>query len=339
MIFMLLNFPREIGLRRRQCDSRKVFDDYVHRINGKASIYTSLYSFERKHPTRAWKYDTDSVVIDRAWWDFDTTEEEDIFTVKDDVKKLLERIDGDIRVVATGRGFHVHQIFDKPVKGTAISKHVDRYQRKMAGDLKTLDGVGNPLKLTRVPDTYNVTRKKWAVNIDVKEFINDHQEYIIPKKPDIKLIKNDPFRGEMRHSSFNIVKWIAENPARQMPILQAFDGEIGSMAQVPIPPCLDKAMRQENPRHDVRVALTQHLAESLRWFANPATLSYDEKTKIGDEIAEFYSTLGWRDYNQQTTRFHINSILDYEHTASCRKLQAKNLCTGPCWNDDGTRQD
>jgi len=335
---MLLNFPREIGLRRRQCDSRKVFDDYVKRINGKASIYTSLYSFERKHPTRAWKYDTDSVVIDRAWWDFDTTEEHDIITVKDDVNTLLSKIEGDIRVVATGRGFHVHQIFEKPVKGTAIAKHVDRYERKVGRGLKTLDGVGNPLKLTRVPDTYNVTRKKWAVNIDVKEFMYNHQEYVIPKKPDSSLLKNDPFRGENRHSSFNIVKWIAENPPVQMPILQAFDGEIGSMSQVPIPPCLDKAMRVENPKHDVRLALTQHLAESLRWFSPPSTLNYDEKKKIGDEIAEFYSTLGWRDYNQQTTRFHINSILDYENTPSCSWLQARNLCTGPCWRDDGTRR-
>jgi hypothetical protein len=63
---MLLAFPREIGLRRRPCDTRLVFDDYIKRINGKASIYTSLYSFERRHPTKAWKFDPDSVVMDRA---------------------------------------------------------------------------------------------------------------------------------------------------------------------------------------------------------------------------------------------------------------------------------
>ena len=68
-----MQFPREIGLKRSQCSSRSEFDKYVNRLNGKSNIYTSLYRFKRPHPTMAWKYDPESVVMDRAWWDFDIT--------------------------------------------------------------------------------------------------------------------------------------------------------------------------------------------------------------------------------------------------------------------------
>ena len=155
-----------------------------------------------------------------------------------------------------------------------------------------------------------------------------------------KLSNLDPFRGKARDSAFSIVKWIAKNP-QQTVFYEAkapFEGDIGTLDQVPIPPCLDKAMRHENPRHHVRVALVQHLADNLRWFAHPSTLTAKEKSDIADKIADFIGTLGWRDYNPHTSRFHINSLMDYEQVTSCAKLQARDLCTGPCWRDDGTRR-
>ena len=333
---MLLGFPREIGLRRRPCDSRADFDDYISRINGKASIYTSLFSFERRHPTKAWKFDPESVVMDRAWWDFDTTEDTTLEDVKKDVHTLLTKLNGDIRLVFTGRGFHVHQIFTKPVKGTAIAKHINRYQTEMGRGLMTLDGVGNPQKLTRVPDTYNVTRKKWAVNVDAKAFFENPQEYSIPEKPDASLHKLDPFRGERRNSDFNILTWIAENPVREtlMNPPAKFTGDIGSATEVPLPPCLERAIQEENPRHDVRVALATHMADSLRWFAPASSVSYEDKQVIIDEITDCMGTLGWRDYNRATTRFHVSTLVDYENIPSAEWYRARNLCTGPCWLHD-----
>jgi len=331
---MLLTFPREIGLRRNLCDRRSIFDDYITRINGKASVYTSLYSFERRHPTRSWKYDPDSVVMDRAWWDFDTTQEYGIEQVKKDVFTLLSKLQGDVRVVATGRGFHVHQMFEQPVKGTAIGSHIVRYESDMAKGLVTLDGVGNPQKLTRVPDTYNVTRRKWAVNIDKDAFFDDPFGYEIPTKPDNSLLRLDPFRGEKIDSNFSITRWIATHPINEKQTIDIFDGEIGTLEGVPIPPCLDKAIRHENPRHYVRVALVQHLADNLRWFSSPSSLSHDEKMDISSKICSFIETLGWRDYNATTTRFHVNSMMDYENTPSTAWYKARGLCIGPCWLHD-----
>ena len=79
---MPLTFPREIGLRRTLCESRNDFDTYITKVNGKASCYTSLYSFERRDERRSWKMDVESVVMDRAWWDFDMLEDGTLEDVK-----------------------------------------------------------------------------------------------------------------------------------------------------------------------------------------------------------------------------------------------------------------
>lgn len=329
---MNLSFPREIGLRRTLCLSKEDYDNYIAKVNGKASCYTSLYSFERCDERMSWKTDVESVVMDRAWWDFDMLENGSLEDVKNDVLKLLSTLDGDVRTVFTGRGFHVHQFFDKPVKGTAIARHVDRYQRHKAKGLKTLDGVGFPQKLTRIPDTYNPKRGRWAVNIDTMAFMKD-PDYQIPNKPQKELKSLDPFVGKQPVGGFNIRSWIANNPIEENVHTGEFNGEIDSAGEIPIPPCLEKVMTLDNPKHTHRIALVLHLAENLRWFAHPSTLTDEQKKQSVDAIVKFISKLNWRDYNESTTRFHVASIIDYEHVPT-------KCCTdaGPCWAHDGVKR-
>ena len=63
----LLNMPREMGLKRSACSSKKQLKEYINKLNGKANLYTSLYSFRDKDANAPWKYDTSSAIIDRAW--------------------------------------------------------------------------------------------------------------------------------------------------------------------------------------------------------------------------------------------------------------------------------
>jgi hypothetical protein len=335
---MALCFPREIGLRRSVCNSLDDFHKYVETVNGKSSCYTSLYHFERHDPARPWKMDVSSVVIDRAWWDFDITEDTTYEDVKRDVHNLVSKLEGDVRVVATGRGFHVHQFFSKPIHGTGMANHLDRYQRKMAYGAKTLDGVANPAKLTRIPDTFNPKRNRWAVNIDLASFIKDPVNYVIPKKPCPSLKHRDPFFGDEPNSTFDIVKWANENPIERQEITMCYDGEIGASSSIPIPPCLQNKIYEENPRHFTRLFLATHLAENLRWFADPSTLTNEQLRDIEEEILSFISPLKWRDFNENTSRKHIKSVVRYGNSISCSKIQSNGLCVGSCWRDDGTRR-
>jgi len=323
----MLSFPREIGLRRNVCDSRQAFHKYVSQLNGKASCYTSLYSFERVDPMKPWKMDADSAIIDRAWWDFDMLEGGTLSEVKDDVKTLLNRLNGDVRLVFTGRGFHVHQFFTKPVFGMSVARHIERYQKEMAKGLATLDGVGHPQKLTRVPDTYNPKRKAWAVNIPADAFAKDPHGFFIPERPTEEYACLDPFCGNPADSCFDIVQWMADNPQQEVyHACDKFEGEIGTADLVPIPPCLQSLIYHENPKHKVRIALALHLAENLRNFAPPQSLTSQQKRQIAEQITTFMETLGWRDFNPHITRHHVESIMGYEHAPDCCLVDA-----GPCW--------
>ena len=327
-----LGFPREIGLRRQLCNNREDFDSYIQTLNGKASCYTSLYCFNRMHPERTWKTDPESVVIDRAWWDFDTTEDKGLDVVRRDVHTLISRLSGDIRVVATGRGFHVHELFSEAVMGLAIAKHIDRYQRRMARDLPTLDGVGHPQKLTRIPDTFNPTRGRWAVNIDVESFMADFVGYEIPRLPSKTLLYRDPFRGEKVRGGLNIVRWIADNPAAEPVFSPVKDLKVGEALSVPLPSCLERAAKASNPRHEIRVALVQHLSEHLRLFSPLDSVSRENREQITQQIAEYIGTLGWRDYLPSVTFQQVRHIVNhYDHAPSPQWYISKGYCDGSCW--------
>lgn len=334
---MILSFPREIGLRRTPCNNKDDYDSYISKVNGKASCYTSLYAFEKCDDRMSWKMDIESVVMDRAWWDFDTTEDTTLEDVRADVLTLLSRLEGDVRTVFTGRGFHVHQFFDTPVKGTAIARHIDRYQRHAARGLKTLDGVGFPQKLTRIPDTYNPKRGRWAVNIDTVAFKAD-PNYDIPTHPSKELQHHDPFTGDAPTNGFNIRKWIADNPVTEIRPEGVLQADIGHAGQIPIPPCIEKAIEGDNPKHTARLALGYHLVENLRWFADPKSLTSEQRESIIQEAINFIEKLNWRDFNRSMTRSQIESIVDHEFSPSCSWLQTRIGCPAICWRDDGTRR-
>ena len=332
---MLLSFPREIGLRRSLCPSLDRYTSYVDKVNGKANCYTSLFSFRDRDSQRSWKPDYNSVVIDRAWWDFDKGERGGIEDVKRDVATLINRLEGDVRLVATGRGFHVHQLFQQPVIGGSWDRKLGRYERSMAEDLVTLDGVGFAKKMTRIPDTYNISRGRWAVNIDARDFAADPHGYNIPLRPSSEFAHLDPFRGQSMDATFSITRWAAENPEKEEWHPQGeFTGEIGSHGTVPIPPCLERAINVENPTHEIRVALVLHMAENLRWFAPASGVSTEKKKEMEGEIVDYLSTLGWRDFNPTVSRGHVRTLLEYDRSPSYQWYHARGLCNTPCWLHD-----
>jgi hypothetical protein len=326
----MLSFPRQVGLKRTFCHNKKEFVDYVRRLNGKTSIYTSLFSFDEVG-------NYDSAVMDRAWWDFDMNDDFTMDEVKEDVAALILRLKGDVRLVATGRGFHVHQIFKRPVRGREWAIHLDRYERKMAEGLNSLDGVGYPEKMTRVSGTYNPKRKKWAVTIPAHDFAQDPFNYRIPERPLPEYRNLDPFQGIFAESDcFDLVKWSKDNP---MPVRKEinFVGAKDSMGVVTgacaLPTCLERAIQVSNPPHHVRVALVQEMRRQLAFYAPPTALSEEENHEITNEICVFIESLGWQDYKESVTRKYVHgAVRKYEHAPSPLWYRKHNLCNGSgCW--------
>tara|TARA_Y100000592_G_scaffold89076_1_gene145755 strand:- start:16996 stop:17997 length:1002 start_codon:yes stop_codon:yes gene_type:complete len=328
----LISFPRQMGLRRAICNTPNDLQNYLNRLNNLSSVYISLYSFDEINNGRV---DYDTAVMDRAWWDFDATEEHTMDEVKQDVATLINRLDGDVRLVATGRGFHIHQLFQKPVRGRDWAYRLDTYEKAMAKGLSSLDGVGYPEKLTRVPNTYNPKRKKRCVVLPARLFASDPLGFKIPKQNEHPQLC--PFFGELNGEVlFDLISWWNENGRKEetkertltkMPI-----NAVTASSTVPLPPCLQRAISVSNPPHHVRVALAQFMSAGLRWYSHPQDLSSEELHRIEDEICSFIGKLGWSDYNPQTTRKAVKSLMMYERYPSPIWFKKNNLCDGVgCW--------
>lgn len=329
----MMLFPREIGLRRARCDSQEHFEQVIGTLRDKSSCYTSLYSFRKMNRDGYRKrFDYSTAVIDRAWWDFDGHNGED--QVKLDAAALIRRLGGCVLAVATGRGFHIHQILREPVCGDRWPVELARYEKEMADGLATLDCVGTVDRLCRVPDTMNPRRGRWAVIIDAEAFAADPLGYEIPTKPDPTLSHLNPFNKHQ--SDFSLVRWVNKNPAQYATSSrEAILSDISSTNNIPIMPCLN-SIYQDNPGHHVRVALGQHLVEILRDFADPEYMNSDQKKKVVDGATEFIRNLKWRDFNERITRTQLESIVMCKQAPSCRWFAGRGMCPGPCWRYDGS---
>ena len=330
----LLSFPRQIGLKRAICLTEYDFNEYLKKLKNLSSTYTSLYAFDNMLDER--KVDYDSAIMDRAWWDFDITNDLSMEQVKLDVASLINSLEGDVRAVATGRGFHVHQFFDQPVIGREWARRLDIYEKKKGEGLLSLDGVGYPEKLTRGPDTWNPKRGRWAVTIDARLFALQPLDYPIPKLPDPTLFHLNPFCGEELGTRFSLTKWHMNNTIEEnTPIMASTTLPVALetiATSVPLPTCLERSIRVSNPPHHVRVALGQYMAASLRWHANPEDISPEQTQEIEDEICTFIATLEWSDYKPSITRKAVKSLLRYSKYPSPAWFKKNNLCDGiGCW--------
>jgi hypothetical protein len=316
-----------------------VYTNYVNKMRTKTSCYTSLYSFSELNENG--RADYRYAIIDRAWWDFDAGERGGIEQVKLDVAKLINRLEGDVRVVATGRGFHVHQIFDSPVTGQNYRLPLEHYQRRQAKGLVTLDGVGFPEKMTRIPSTYNPKRGRWAVVINGREFADDPNNFIIPKIPSAVAPELHPY-GVATNKGFDFIKWCSSYSANTDDYAPAesvtLDATTLSAGSVPIMPCLARSINEESPNHHVRVALVQHMADSLRDYAEPSAISREQAFEIEDEIFNYIKSLNWKNWNPTTSRKGIKSSMRYKQVPSCAWFSARGMCAGKCWRYDGTTE-
>lgn len=340
----ILTFPRQIGKKRIICNTLSEFSRYLSVLSDKSSCYTSLYSFQRFNPDG--KPDYSTAVIDRAWWDFDLGKNGvSIDGVKDDVHTLVQRIyanypDSDVRIVATGRGFHVHQMFSETVSGVMWSSHLQRYEGEMGRDLRSLDGIGYSEKLTRITGTYNPMRKRWAVCIDEHEFMKNPHDYVIPKNPSTMPKERCAFFGvPVSSKAFSLVSWVKDNPRKAKVSKTPSNAfSVGVAVDVPIPPCINSLIKQPNPEHKARVFLVSEMAYNMRWFADPESLTEEQNKHIEDSITAYIESLDWLDYKESITREGVRSCMKLSNPPSCRSIERRGWCSGSCWRDDGTRE-
>ena len=118
----------------------------------------------------------------------------------------------------------------------------------------------------------------------------------------------------------------------------SWEGEIGKVNNITVLPCLRTNVCDAiNPPHLPRAYLAQFLAHRLRMFMPRNAISEEQSEEIVDDISGLISSLGWADYDERTTRGHVEHIVaNYDYSPSCATLMAHDLCVGRCPFYDGT---
>lgn len=169
------------------------FNECINKLNGKKNLYTSVYAFSRLKQNEYQQMcpDYGSAIIDKLFFDFDSEK------ALDNVKKLhIYCLSKNIMhtIIFSGGGFHLY-IFCEESPLMFPYDTVDNGQRHFAKEVSLTIGepqthdldeaiVGDLARITRVPFTYNLKRKRWCLPVT-------HNDLIEKTYDDFKKIAED----------------------------------------------------------------------------------------------------------------------------------------------------
>ena len=223
-------FPREMGYPQRNgiVYSMKEFLDKINIYNGKCNVFTSLYSFDEIKSTGKPNYD--SAKITHLFLDLDNG------NAYKNAKKLHDYLDSEelIHVMAfSGGGFHIYIAVEYPNfienKKAAIFNAVTNISDKVGlkigiDEHSDIDAhtIGNIAQLVRVPNTYNIKRKRYCIPISraiFEEGLDAIQEWA--QKP------NMPFSSFYGRKYFDLIPFDREPDVQYRIPMEISDDSIG----------------------------------------------------------------------------------------------------------------
>jgi hypothetical protein len=296
------SFPREVGIPSRVLvNSRKEFIKTVTRFNGRTDVYASVYSAD--------------LTVDKLFYDFDgasaVREATEFFNFLTSKNLTV------IPVHSGKRGVHLYVLLhpsppDKDLLLSVMRGLVeDCFGRETPSSLD-FHTIGNLRQLARVPNTLRVGFGTYCVPLPPNwtDFRRDELlDYIKSPKTEVKIeVKKFPKLEDFGYKKE--VKKVREVETFKVKLVN------GEFFRQILRPCLWNRLHEPEPSHDVRVASTIDLINS---GVSP------------DEILRFFSTLGWRDFDIEDTRYQIQHIASRKyHSYSCKRLRELKIPTRGC---------
>ncbi len=188
--------------------------------------------------------------------------------------------------------------------------------------------------MIRIPNSYNAKRGLWSIplsSIDIEKGL----EHIMSKAIDAQ-------SGMISYGNQGLelnIKEVDKNSQIFNPKSKPIDLPTVSMDGVIILPCLNSAACRigSNPSHDARVQLVKYLSKRLRNFIPVEKISAKQIEEHKEIIVNYISSLQWADFNEDTTRYQIGTIIGTEYPQTCEMLYKKGMCLGKCkyWDKTG----
>ena len=320
--FLFSFFPREVAISdntfflRREVYSIESFRRHIKTSLYKlANCYTSVYNT------------TMNVWVDKLCFDFDAKEDErlkDVFeVVKEFVVELLKKWRIEFIWCFSGRrGFHIHILLKPTFLNPPLARFVVReVQRDLAGGFDFVDShlIGNIRGLIRVPNTFNYRGGFFCTSLPEEAIdwrIGDIFKYA-RRQQRVKVL------GEKRKGILDFVGSEVKEYVKRREDFPEFHIELDEDVIPPLSvlkdflrPCIFKYIQDENPEHYIR-------------FAFVAELLYAGFTV--KEIEAIIRSFGWRDYDEEITRYQVEHIAQGKYKPpSCAKLSKIVNCKEVC---------
>ena len=356
------DFPREVMelSTERGRGFRKIvrndtdLERYWAGKNGVSNAFMTVYGYRGTLPPYNKRVDLMTPIIRHFVMDFDPknfrkrnrpdVSLEIALSQTDRLHKFLAEKDITHSVWYSGGGFHIWVGLDKayiPGSGNHLSAIKDAGMQKVNDWIRDLDlFCSDPAVpfdtsgMIRIPNSYNAKRGLWSIpltSVDMEKGLDYIMEMAIT-----------PGSGMVSYGNRGVVLDIKETDKKSQifnPNSAPIDLPTVSMDGVTILPCLNSAACRvgSNPSHDARVQLVKYLSKRLRNFNNVERVSGEQIEEHKETIVDYIKSLQWADFDENTTRYQVGTIVGTEYPQTCPMLYKKGMCLGKCkyWDKTG----
>ena len=356
------DFPREVmelsteqgkGFRKI-VRSDNDLERYWAGKNGVSNAYMTVYGYRGTIQPHNNRVDLKTPIVRHFVMDFDpknfrkrnSPDVEPELALEQTIRLHHFLIDKDIMhsVWYSGGGFHVWVGLDKaytPGSHSHLSAIKEAGMERINDWIHQLDlFCSDPAVpfdtsgMIRIPNSYNAKRGLWSIPLASND-MERGLDYIMEKAI-------NPSKGMIPYGSRGLVLDIKEKEKKDQifnPNSKPIDLPTVSMDGIIILPCLNSAACRlgSNPSHDARVQLVKYLSKRLRNFIPVERISQTQLEEHKETIVNYIKSLQWADFNENTTRYQVGTIVGTEYPQTCEMLYKKGMCLGKCryWDKTG----
>jgi len=359
---IVFDFPREVmelspergrGYRKIVRNNNDL-ERYWTGKNGVSNAYMTVYGYRGTVQPHNRRVDLETPIIRHLVMDFDPKDFRskggggvDVSAPLEQTKRLHDfLLQENIThcVWYSGGGFHIWVGLDKPYipsNGDSLSDIKEAGMKVVSDWIHTMNlYCSDPAVpfdtsgMIRIPNSYNSKRGLWSIPLSTGD-LEKGIEYITEKAL-------DPGRGMIPYGEQGLALEIIKGKKRGKvfnPNSKPIDLPTISMGGVIILPCLNSAACRvgSNPSHDERVQLVKYLSKRMRNFIPVERIDRDKLAEHTETIVRFIRSLEWADFNEETTRYQVGTIIGTEYPQTCSMLYKKGMCLGKCryWDKTG----
>ena len=302
-------FPREVATpARSMIYNLHAFENFVSTNNGVVDCFASLYQTTGE--------------VDKISFDIDGIGA--LGEAKQLYKFLTSKEFFVIPVVSGKKGYHFHVLIkthktldNKPLLLNATLLLLqDAFGVNNKGELNCncIDShtFGDVRRIFRIPNTLRPPENRnWCTYLPPDQFLDMTEEEIAQH---MKTFHNYDYSGKYFPNLVEFPKTAVKvRNSVQMEANGVESGKDHTILKNVLRPCLYRNIISSNPCHMVRVATTVELLD----FFSP------------DEIAGFFSSLGWTDWDHKQTIYQIGSCKGLK-PYSCKTLQQRGIPRACC---------